>query len=57
LNLRTTCLRQPVIPFVRNNRASASSVSLFPRPRIRDITFDRFALVKTSGMVAILRLG
>jgi len=34
----------------RNNFASASSVSLFPRPRIRDITSDRFALVKTSGI-------
>ena len=30
--------------------ASASSVSLFPRPRIRDITSDRLALVKTSGI-------
>jgi hypothetical protein len=25
-------------------------VSLLPRPRIRDITSDRFALVKTSGI-------
>ena len=44
------CLRQPVIPFARNSRASTSSVSLFPRPRIRDITSDRFALVKTSAI-------
>jgi len=40
----------PEIPFARSSRASASSVSLFPRPRIRDITSDRFAFVKTSGM-------
>lgn len=36
--------------FARNIRASANSVSLFQRPRIRDITSDRFALVKTSGI-------
>jgi hypothetical protein len=30
--------------------ASASSVSLFPRERMRDITSDRFALVKTSDI-------
>ena len=35
---------------MRNNFTSASSVSLFPRPRIRDITSDRFALVKTSDI-------
>jgi hypothetical protein len=34
----------------RKSFASANSVSLFPRPRIRDITFDRFALVKTSAI-------
>jgi len=28
----------------------ATSVSLFPRPRIRDITSDRLALVNTSGI-------
>ena len=37
--------------------ASASSVSLFPRPRIRDITSDRFALVKTSGMERFAVIG
>lgn len=46
------CLRQPVILFCRNRRASAISVSLFPRPRIRDITSERFALVKTSAISA-----
>jgi len=44
------CLRQPVILFARNRRISASSVSLFPRERMRDITSLRLALVKTSGM-------
>lgn len=44
------CLRQPVILCVRNNFASASSVSLLPRDRMRDITSERFALVKTSDM-------
>jgi hypothetical protein len=34
----------------RNNFASATSVSLFPRERMRDITSERFALVKTSDM-------
>src|ERR1041385_3425015 len=33
----------------RNNFANASSVSLFPRPRIRDIISDRFFLVKTPA--------
>lgn len=51
------CLLHPLIPFARNSRASASSVSLFPRERMRDITSDRFALVKTSDMVAIPRRG
>jgi hypothetical protein len=45
-----TWRRQPVIPFARNSFANASSVSLFPRERMRDITSDRFALVKTSGI-------
>ena len=44
------CRRQPVMRCRRNNFASASSVSLFPRPRIRDITSERLALVKTSGI-------
>ena len=38
------------MPCRRNNFASASSVSLFPRPRIRDITSDRLVLVKTSDI-------
>jgi len=42
--------RQPVILFRRNNFASAISVASFPRERMRDITSDRFALVKTSGI-------
>src|ERR1043165_1240796 len=46
-NFSKTCRRQPVILLRRNKRTSAISVSLFPRPRIRDITSDRFALVKT----------
>jgi hypothetical protein len=45
-----SCLLQPVILFRRNNFASASSVSLFPRERMRDITSDRFVLVKTSDI-------
>jgi len=36
--------------------ASANSVPLLQRPRIRDISSDRFALVKTSGMAAFARL-
>jgi hypothetical protein len=51
-------VRQPVMLVCRrNNFASASSVSRLPRERIRDITSERFALEKTSGMVAILRQG
>ena len=34
----------------RKTRINASSVSLFPRERMRDITSLRLALVKTSGM-------
>jgi hypothetical protein len=45
-----TWRRQPVIPFARNSFASASSVSRLPRERMRDITSDRFALVKTSAI-------
>lgn len=42
--------RQPEMWLARNNFASASSVSLLPLPRIRDITSDRFRLVNTSGI-------
>ena len=42
--------RQPVMRCARNNFASANSVFLLPRPRMRDITSERFALVKTSGI-------
>src|SRR4051812_13064005 len=41
-----------MIPAARNSFASASSVSLLPRPRMRDITCERFSLVKTSAMSA-----
>jgi hypothetical protein len=44
------CRRQPEILFRRNNFASASSGALFPRERMRDITSERLALVKTSGI-------
>ena len=44
------CLRQPVILCRRNSFISASSVALFPRLRIRDITYERFALEKTSAI-------
>lgn len=44
------CRRQPVILFCRNRRMSAISVALLPRPRIRDMTSERFALLKTSGI-------
>ena len=39
----------PVIPCPRNIATIRSSVSLFPRPRIRDITSARLTVVKTSG--------
>ena len=45
------CQRQPEIPFARNSRANASSVSLFPRPRIRDMTSERFRFEKTSAIL------
>jgi len=32
--------------------AKRSSVSLFPRERIRDMIFDRFLFVKMSGMAS-----
>jgi hypothetical protein len=38
------------MPCARNTRINANSVSLFPRERMRDITCERLALVKTSGM-------
>lgn len=38
----------PKIPWRRSSVASASSVSLLPRLRIRDITSDLFVTVKTS---------
>jgi hypothetical protein len=44
------CRLQPEILCARNNRASATSVPLFPRDRMRDITSDRFDLVKTSAI-------
>jgi len=44
------CLRHPLIPCARKIRTNASSVSLFPRERMRDITSERLALVKTSGI-------
>src|ERR1035438_7211485 len=40
------------MPFWRSNSIRASSVSLLPRPRIRDMTAERFALVNTSAMRA-----
>ena len=40
------------MPSARNTRISASSVPLFPRDRMRDITSLRFFLVKTSDMIA-----
>ena len=43
-------LRQPVIPCRRNKPINASSVSRLPLPRTRDMTSERLALVKTSGM-------
>ncbi len=49
------CLLHPLMPCSRSNFTNASSVSLFPRPRIRDITSERFALVKTSGIEPILQ--
>ena len=42
------------MPLCRNNFTSASSVSLLPCPRIRDIISDRLALVKTSAMQSVV---
>src|SRR5688572_28557619 len=39
--------RHPVILWARKIDANTNSVSLFPRPRILDITADRFLVVKT----------
>jgi hypothetical protein len=52
----TQCRRQPVIACLRSNFASATSVSLLPRLRIRAITSDRFALLKTSDIFIYHRL-
>jgi hypothetical protein len=38
------------MPCVRNSLASASSVSLFPRERMRDMTSERLDLEKTSAI-------
>ena len=42
------CLLNPEILFALSSRASASSVSLFPRERMRDITSDCFVLAQTT---------
>ena len=42
--------RQPVMPFARKTWISRSSVSLLPEPRMRDITSERFRLVKMSDL-------
>ncbi len=39
----------------RSSFISASSVFLFPRQRMRDITSDRLAVVKTSGILKQVR--
>lgn len=41
-------LRQPVMPCARKTSISRSSVALLPAPRMRDMTSDRLAAVKTS---------
>lgn len=41
---------QPVKPSDLNRAINFNSVSLFPLPRIRDITELRFSIVKTSGI-------
>ena len=51
------CRRQPQIRCSRSNNMSAISVLLFPRPRIRDMTCDRFAFVKTSGIRMVTERG
>jgi hypothetical protein len=42
--------RHPLIPWIRSNRMNSNSVALLPRPRIRDITSERFDTEKTSAM-------
>ena len=42
------CRRHPLMPAAWSNFASAISVSLLPRERMRDITSERLAFVKTS---------
>lgn len=55
-NVIFTCLRHPVMRCARNNFASASSVSRFPRVRMRDSTSERFDLVNTSGIFVMIFL-
>jgi len=50
LPIRSCFRRQPVSLCVRKISINRNSVALLPRERIHDITSDRFALVKTSGM-------
>ena len=45
------CRLQPTILCARSNAASATSVAWFPRERMRDISSDRFFLVKTSDIL------
>ncbi len=45
------CLLQPLMPFRRSSVANIISVSLFSLPRMRDITQERFCLVKTSAIL------
>jgi hypothetical protein len=48
---KTGCFRrQPTMRCRRKSFRRASSVSLLPWPRMRDMTSERFALVKTSAM-------
>jgi hypothetical protein len=44
------------MPCVRNSLASASSVSLFPRERMRDMTSERLDLEKTSAINLLARI-
>ena len=49
--IRIRCrLLRPVMPCARNSAIIRASVSLFPRPRIADITALRFARVKMLGI-------
>lgn len=49
--------RQPVIWCRRNRAINASSVSLFPRPRMRAMTAERLALLKTSAIAGVPERG